>query len=171
MAVAALASPTPSEPFLGWSQAHHLEGYGFVWWLKGHGALVTQTTVEHADAIFTTAISDYLDDNILARHWGYLQARGGLTLVHDWRSVRSYDQAAAADFVARMRRRPKGYLKLSCMVLPTHNTLVRYAVHTASAIASLTVGRTVEITASPAVALARAGISATPELTASATSR
>jgi len=158
MAISEVSVPIPVEPFAGWSRAGHLRGYGFVWWLKREGALVTQTTVEYADEAFSTALHDYLDD-ILARHWGYLQTRQGLTVVHDWRSVRSYDQTAAVAFVARMRRRPKGYLKLSCMVLPTHNTLVRFAVHTASTIASLTVGRNVEITASPYVALARAGIS------------
>jgi hypothetical protein len=90
-------------------------GDGVLVWRHSPGVLVTQSSESCATPAAMEAVSKGVD--LLVEH-DLCAERGGLLLFHDWRTFQRYDSAARQHLLARMRARPKGYVRRTIVVVP-----------------------------------------------------
>ena len=146
-----MISPSPCAPLDSWPVQAFDPRFGFAWW-SDPATLVCQAVVERATAENAELVQSWID--LALRHRADdVAAAGGLFIFHDWRSVRSYDIEARKAYLARMRARPRDYLRHSVTVISA-SPLLRMAVETGNLVASMVAGRRVEI-AHDAVAVMR----------------
>jgi hypothetical protein len=138
------ANPTPAPPFEGWPTGGFDPRYGYAWWC-GSGIIVTHITVAHSNRSTVTSYLDFESD-ILRKYAREIAKSGGLFVIHDWRTVRSYDSVARRIWQERMSERPKGYLRGSVVCVNKAAPFLRMAVQAANVVATLTHGAKVELT-------------------------
>ena len=134
----------PQRPFDKWRIQHADPNYGYAWYC-GDGLIVSHITVAHATVAVARAYHDY-EESILRDQTEEIRRAGGLFVIHDWRALQSYDGEARTVWQARMRERPKGYLKGSIVCVGKANKLLRMAVEAANLVASVTHSAKVELT-------------------------
>lgn len=127
---------------------------GFYWYVLP-GTLICQSTVEHATVEVIDRHNDIVD-GVLAARAEEIRAAGGLFMLFDWRSVRSYDQAARARQRERMQARGKTYARRTVVVIHPSNTLLRMAVGAANLFATLFFKSSIEILTNPDAVVAEA---------------
>lgn len=149
----------PRAPFETWPVQAVDERFGFGWW-TAPAILVCQATVERATAENAAVVQSWIDAALEERAREVREA-GGLFIFHDWRSVRSYDSSARKTYLARMRARPRDYLRHSVTVVAA-NPMLRMAVETGNLVASMVTGRKVELAHDPAAVIAAHDIRSPP---------
>jgi hypothetical protein len=107
--------------------------------------VISQLTITHATLEVVDAYHGF-EERVLRERADELAAAGGLFVIHDWRTLESYDGAARTGWQDRMRARPKGYLRGSVVCVERANPLLKMAVQAANLIASLTHNAKVELT-------------------------
>jgi hypothetical protein len=137
---------------------HRYEGeIGYVWYTQPC-AFVSQLVASHATAAMAAWMQDQID-HVLGADAERIGARGGLLVIHDWRSLQGYDTEARRVFFERMRRRPKRYLRAAIVCVPP-TPLLRMAVEAANLLAALHLNPPVELALDPAPALVEHGVEA-----------
>lgn len=129
---------------------------GYAWYVEP-GVFISQLCVQHATVETAIALQDVVDD-VLQVEGEHLKALGGLSVLHDWRAMESYEPRARRVYTERMRQRPVGYLKNA--VLCVHlNPVLRLAMQTGNLIAAVVAPRArVRIVDDPEPLLARLGV-------------
>ncbi len=145
----------PRPPFDAWPGYRAVPQLGHAWYGEP-GVLVNQASIQHADVAAAVAIHDLIDW-VLEHEGDSVRAAGGLAVIHDWRTIRTHDSAARAKFIERMRRRPKGYMRMAIVVVESQNRLLRMAIETANLVAATMTGGRVEVVNTPFEAIARLG--------------
>jgi hypothetical protein len=129
---------------LGWPIQWCRADLGFAWYMEP-ATLVTQALVPVGSVETACAYMD-LGDAVIRHKWKEIQAAGGLLILNDWRSVKTYDSGARRVLLERMRRRPKGFLRHTVMCLPhAAGPLLRLAVQTANLTIAMMGGGKVEL--------------------------
>jgi len=113
----------PRIPFAEWPLQAVLSA-GFVWY-TAPGVLVTQAQVEHASLEHTRAMT-VLVDAVLKAKADDLAALGGLLIIHDWRTVKSWDPEVRQHLVQRAKDRPAGLVRGIEVAMPL-NPIMRMA--------------------------------------------
>lgn len=149
---------TPNAPFDRWRKYAFVNDLGYCWWLPEKGALVVQTSITHGDMRGSEALQDYLD-KLLARESEVIAQFGGLAIVHDWRSVQTFDSGAAAHTVQRIRERPRNYLRSLALIITAENSFVQVSLQMASSIFAFKMSKKIVFTKDPRAALQSAGLS------------
>jgi hypothetical protein len=149
------STPRPQPPFADWPIQVFDARMGFGWWARP-AVFVSQAIIERGDVPAVDAVQGWIDACLRERA-DEVRAAGGLFVFHDWRTLRGYSSEARALYLARMRARPKDYLRHSVTCVPVH-PLVRMAVEAGNLVAALTARAKVEIAADPARVLAEHGI-------------
>jgi hypothetical protein len=134
----------PKPPFDHWNVQHFDPHYGYAWYC-GEGLIVSHITVAHSTIDSARAYHAF-EGAILRDRAVELQRAGGLFVIHDWRAMEGYDGDGRQFWQARMRERPKGYLRGSVVCVAKANPLLRMAVEAANLVASVTHGAKVELT-------------------------
>jgi hypothetical protein len=101
-------------------------------------------TIRHATEASATAYHDF-EEYILRAEAREVAENGGLFVIHDWRSLETYDPPVRRVWQARMQSRPKGYLRGSIVCVSKAGPLLRMAVQAANLVASLAHGAQVEL--------------------------
>lgn len=83
---------------------------------------------------------------MLQDHAAEVAEHGGIFVIHDWRTLITYEAEARRVWQDRMRERPKGYLRGSIVCLLKAGPLLRMAVQAANVVASVTHQAKVELT-------------------------
>jgi hypothetical protein len=136
--------PTLQRPFDQWRVQQFDPHYGYAWYC-GEGLIVSHVTVTHCTVASARAYHAF-EGAVLRDRAAEIARAGGLFVIHDWRTMGSYEREGRQFWQARMRERPKGYLKGSLVCVAKANKLLRMAVEGANLIASLTHGGKVELT-------------------------
>jgi hypothetical protein len=150
----------PVAPFTTWHVQHSEPGLGFYWYLRP-GTLVCQTVVAHATVEVIDRHNDVVDA-ILAARGDEIRASGGLFMVFDWRSVKTYDQGARARQRERMKARGDTYARRTVIALQPANKLLRMAVEAANLFATLLFRSGIEIATSPDAIVAETRLTPPP---------
>ena len=74
-----------------------------------------------------------------------LARSGGLFVIHDWRTMQTYDAEARRVWQERMREREKGYLRGSIVCVAHAGALLKMAVQAANVVASVVHGSKVAL--------------------------
>jgi hypothetical protein len=130
-------------PFDRWPDGHFDPSYGYAWYC-GQGLIVSHLTTQHGTEAAATAYHDF-EEAVLRDHAPELARHGGLFVIHDWRSMQTYDPGARRVWQDRMQARPKGYLRGSIVCVSKAGPLLRMAVQAANLVASLAHGAKVEL--------------------------
>jgi hypothetical protein len=130
-----IAEPLP--PFNTWPVQLSDPDVGFGWYTSS-GTLVTQALPSHATSRVSEVLSNWVD-LVLEAHREEIDRCGGLLGIHDWRRFRSYDSEARRNWMQRIQRRPKGYLRKGVIII-ADNPLIKMAVAGANMIVSLASG-------------------------------
>jgi hypothetical protein len=138
-----MSPPRPLPPLQGWPTQRYDEAYGFLWYCGG-GLLVSQTVVDHGTVEAAHAYHDTADQ-VLATCAEDMERSGGLYVIHDLRQLRTYDAAARKVWQERMRRRGRGYLRGSTVVVREASPLLKMAVQGVNMMASLNLGSRIEL--------------------------
>ena len=147
-----MTSSAPRQsPFDRWPVQHDDPRYGYAWYC-GRGLIVSQTTVSHGSKEAAYAYHDY-EGTILRLHAEEIAAAGGLFVIHDWRTLATYDTEARRVWQERMKSRKKGYLRGSVVCLTQAAPLLKMAVQAANLWASVLHGAKVELTSDIRAAL------------------
>jgi hypothetical protein len=154
---AIMYTSTPLSPLDRLPAPRILTGMGFYWWMPQKAVLITQMLKSHATVAACIAFHDLIDD-LLTREKHLADAAGGITFVHDWRALRSFEEGVREEFVRRMRQRPRGYQRLAMVILNAENTAIQMAVMAGNAVAALATGRRVQITSDAQAALESVGL-------------
>jgi hypothetical protein len=152
------ADRRPRAPFLGWPRQWFHDDYGFGWIADARdGAVVTQSVHDRATIVGINALHDFLDRVIDS---GFLRARPGSVVIHDWRSIRAIDPGVREAWSARSRRRGRHLDGLgAAYVVTSANGVVRMMIQTAALALQLATGQPpTRVVADPAAALAAHGI-------------
>ena len=131
MSEAAAAKPRP--PFDRWTIELHDPRFGFRWY-REPGIMIDHLTVPHGTVSMVAAMMERLDELFVERGPAIEEA-GGLTIVGDWRAVRSYDPPARQLFLEELRKPRK--IKRSIVVLARAGSFLRMAVQAASMVAAV----------------------------------
>ncbi len=104
----------PRHPFHSWEPQRTSPAFGHAFRLQ-RGVLATQSTVEAC----TTESIDFVVGCVdaILRH-DETEGLGGITILHDWRSFRSYESPARTRLFEAMRERPKGYARRIAIAVP-----------------------------------------------------
>ena len=145
----------PRPPFDAWPGHRVVNGVGHAWFGEP-AVLVNQSVIEHADVEAALRLQDLIDE-VRAATIDECTPAGGLAVIHDWRSLRSHDPAARPAFLARMRSRPKGYLRMAIVIVDGENRFLRMAIEMGNLLAATVTGGRVEVVPTPHAALARLG--------------
>lgn len=150
MSAFALKEPQPAPPFTGWPiQAGGVSVYGFNWYTRP-AAFVSQATVSHG-ALTSSMMTENLIDRVLDRNRPEVVAAGGLLVIYDWRTVRTFDPVVIRYYIDRIaaRRVPvRGVI-----VALTMSSLLRVAAQAISGVFSGVYGRELQLCDSPDAAL------------------
>lgn len=87
-------------------------------------------------------------------HAADVAERGGIFVIHDWRTMVTYEAEARRVWQDRMQTRPKGYLRGSVVCVLKAAPLLRMAVQAANVVASVTHQAKVSLTTDLQAALA-----------------
>jgi hypothetical protein len=150
MSASALKEPQPGAPFAGWPrQQGGGSPYGFVWYTRP-AALVSQTTVSHG-TLAASMMTENLMDRVLDRNRAEIVAAGGMLVLYDLRSVRTFDTAVIRYYIDRVaaRRVPVR----AAIVALNINPLLRVAAHAVSGVMIRAYGFHLQICESPDAAL------------------
>src|SRR4051794_5632807 len=90
----------PTAPFADWPVQHFDPRVGFYWYVHP-AAIVGQSVIGHGSVEAIDVQNDVVD-RILEARSTEIRAAGGLLILCDWRSVKTYDQDARARQRARM---------------------------------------------------------------------
>jgi hypothetical protein len=123
----------PLPPFDRWKVELHDPRFGFRWF-REPAFMIDHLTVPHGTVPMVAAMMERLDE-LFAERGRVIEAAGGLTIVGDWRAVRSYDPPARALFLEELRKPRK--IKGSIVVLSRAGSFLRMAVQAASMIAAV----------------------------------
>jgi len=136
--------PRPAAPLDRWPLQLHVPEFGFFWF--GQPAVfVDQTTHANATERDATLVHDVIDQLLVDRS-EEVEAAGGLFIVHDWRSLETYEGDARRTFMARMRQRKPGYLRGAVAVLPkAASPLLRMALEGANLFAAVALSRRIQV--------------------------
>ena len=150
MSAFAVKEPQPAAPFAGWPlQPGGANPYGFVWYTRP-AAFVTQATVSHG-TLTSSMMTENLMDRVLDRNRAEIVAAGGLLVLYDWRSVRTFDTAVIRYYIDRIaaRRIPVRGVVVALNI----NSMMRVAAHAVSGVLAKVYGFELEIVGSPDTAL------------------
>lgn len=150
----------PAAPFDAWPVQHHDPLVGYFWYAHPC-AFVSQSTVTHGSYEVIERQNDLMD-LVLARKTDEVRAAGGIFVLNDWRSVKSYDQDARARQRERMKARAPGYSRRVVIVVNPESRLLRMAIEAANLFATMTLRSRIEIVTNASSALSKAGL--TPPL-------
>jgi hypothetical protein len=131
--------------------------YGFAWYC-GDGVIVSHVTVQHGTEAAAHAYHDY-EETILREKASEVQAANGIFVLHDWRSLQSYDGEGRRAWQRHMKARRKGYLRGSVVCLVKASPLLKMAVQAANVVASVAHGAKVELADDVEACLRAHGIS------------
>src|SRR5262245_33586539 len=106
---------TPVAPFADWPVQSFDPLVGFFWYAQP-AAFISQSVIRHGSLDVIERQNDLMDQ-VLAARADEIRAAGGLFILNDWRSVRSYDQDARARQRERMKARPAGYARRTVIVV------------------------------------------------------
>lgn len=127
------AQPKPLPPFDRWKIELHDPRFGFRWF-REPAIMIDHLTVPHGTVAMVAAMMERLDEMFVERRRA-IEAAGGLTILGDWRAVRSYDPPARQLFLEELRKPRK--IKGSIVVLARAGAFLRMAVHAASMVAAV----------------------------------
>jgi hypothetical protein len=116
---------------------------GFYWYLEP-GVFVSQSVATHGSVDVIDRQNDIMD-RVLSVKAAEIQEAGGLFVFNDWRSVKSYDQAARARQRERMRARPSGYSRRTVIIVDPASRLLRMAIEAANLFATLALRSSIEL--------------------------
>lgn len=150
MSAFAVKEPQPMAPFAGWPrQQGGTNPYGFVWYTRP-AAFVTQATVTHG-TLSSSMMTENVMDRVLDRTRAEVGAAGGMLVLYDWRTVRTFDTAVIRYYIDRIaaRRIPVR----GVVVVLSMNSMMRVAAHAVSGVLAKVYGFELEIVSSPETAL------------------
>ncbi len=137
----------PAGPFSAWPVQHEVPGLGFYWYVHP-ATLICQTVAPHGTIDVIDRHNDVVDAVLAARR-DEIASAGGLFMLFDWRSVKSYDQDARARQRERMKARKGAYARRTVIALQPANKLLRMAVEAANLFTTLLSRSSIEITSNP----------------------
>jgi hypothetical protein len=137
----------PCAPFASWRVQHVEPGVGFYWYLRP-GTLVCQAVATHATVDVIDRHNDVIDA-VLSARGDEIRTSGGLFMLCDWRSVRTYDSRARARQRERMKARGDTYARRTVIAVHPANELLRMAIEAANLLATLLFRPGIEIVTSP----------------------
>lgn len=146
-------------PFDRWPVQAFEPAFGFLWYTRP-AVLVTQATVPHITLAAVRVVQDHIDLALSHRKTENAE-QAGLLIVHDWRMVTGYDRDARVEFFARMRGRPRSYMRhaVTCVAL---SPILRMAVEAGNLVATLVSGAKSEVGSDPAPVLREHKVEAPP---------
>ena len=100
--------------------------------------MITQAHISHADLASVMPMTEYIEALIQSQR-EELAKLGGLLIIHDWRTVKSYDPDTRKHLIKRVRDRPRGVIR-GVIIAVSLNPFLRTAVQVGSAIMSATTG-------------------------------
>lgn len=146
---------SPRDPFANWPVQLFDPRFGFAWYTEPC-VFVNQLIHPQGTRGLAEALQDAIE-HVLDREQEAVKKHSGLLVIHDWRVVTGYTSEARVAFLARMRKRKKGYLRHVVAVM--HDTpLLRMAAQTANVVMALGAGGQLFVTVDPRVALVRHGV-------------
>ena len=153
------SGPSPRVPVDRWPVQVFDPAFGFVWYTRP-ATYVTQLAVPHIDVASVRVVQDHID-LILLHRAAELAEHGGLLVIHDWRVATGYDAEARREFIARLRTRPRSYMRgsVTCAAL---SPILRMAVQAGNLVATLVTGAKSEVASDPAPALRAHRVEAPP---------
>jgi hypothetical protein len=134
---------TRQPPFDRWPVQHFDPRYGFCWYC-GDGLIVSHLNVHCGTQAAAEAYHDF-EEAILESEAREIVASGGLFVIHDWRSMQTYEPGARHHWQQRMQARRKGYLRGSVVCVARAGPLLRMAVQAVNLFASVTQNGKVEL--------------------------
>lgn len=105
----------PIEPFARWPVQRAVPEAGYLWRAR-RGVLVSHSVASRCTVVWIRAVVSAVD-RMLACEDGIVED-GGITLLHDWRSLTTYEPQARVELFAAMRRRPQGYVRRTRVAVP-----------------------------------------------------
>ena len=146
-------------PFIGWPKHWVEPKYGFVWVIDEPAAIVTQMIHAHATCEGIEALHDVLDE-ITER--GFLAEHPGLVMIHDWRTIKTYDANARDTWTRRSERRGKAFAQIGTSYIAlSGGSLTRMAIQAGALAVQLATGQPpIRVIDDPAVPLETHGIRA-----------
>jgi hypothetical protein len=88
----------PQPPFFDWPIQLALSS-GYIWYTEP-GVFVTQAHIEHSTILDTLSMSEKIDSVVRLRK-AELSKLGGLLIIHDWRSLKTWDPDARQALIDR----------------------------------------------------------------------
>lgn len=144
----------PKTPFQDWPI--QIETPSFYAWYTEPGVFVSQVLVEHATGKDAEALTRLIDHVLLAKE-NELTTLGGLLAIHDWRAMKSYEPAARAVFMQRVRTHKRGKFR-DAVVAINVSPILRMAIEAANTFLVLATGRNVHAVSGLAPSLAKYGV-------------
>lgn len=150
----------PRPPFLSWPRQWIFDG-GFAWLTPSGPAIVVQTTVEVASDSTVHSLQDIFDDLLRER---VMERLPGLSIIHDWRSLRKIGAAARRAWTERTKRPGMPYADLTPYVALGDAPMLRMALKSAAVAVQLAVGQHIaHFVDHPRDAMYEAGVLPPPE--------
>jgi hypothetical protein len=118
-----MAARRPRIPFAEWPVQLAVSS-GFIWYTDP-GVFVTQSYIDHATLEGTVAMTTRVDA-VLQFKKKELAKLGGLLIVHDWRSLKTWDSDARQHLVERSKARAPGQVR-GVVIALSINPLLRMA--------------------------------------------
>lgn len=146
-------------PFEHWPIEFYDPRFGYAWYC-GEGRIVAHVTSTHGTAAAAHVYHDY-ESRVLEEHADDVRRHDGIFVIHDWRAMKTYDAAGRHAWQARMRAKPKGYLRGSVVCLVKATPLLKMAVQAVNLYASVTHGAKVEISVNLHAVLRQNGLGGT----------
>ena len=149
--------PRPSPPFERWPEHVYDARYGFTWFIAPNIMVDHLTAVDGAE---DTVIAMHATlDRLLATHQASVRANGGLRIIADWRTVKTYAPDARKRFVKELSAgRP---IASATVVVAPSNAFLRMAIKGADMVLALTTRAKIELSSDIEAVLRREGLSAT----------
>jgi hypothetical protein len=143
--------PSPRAPFDRWPTHVFDPAFGYAWYARP-AVYVTQAHIDTGTLAAAHVVQSWMDELLRTRD-AEIRAAGGLFVFHDWSTVGGYTSEARQHYLARMRARPRDYLRHSVTCIRP-SPLFRMAVEAGNLVAALTARAKVELASDPAAALA-----------------
>jgi hypothetical protein len=144
-----MPSAPPRAPFADWPIQRETP-HGYVWYTDP-GVMITQAHITHADLASVLPMSEDTETLFQLKR-DELAKLGGLLIIHDWRTVKSYDSDTRKHLIKRVQDRQRGLVR-GVIIAVSLNPFLRAAVQVASAIMSATTGARLQMVDSLSPAL------------------
>ena len=118
----------PQPPFFDWPVQLTLSG-GYVWYTEP-AVLVTQAHITHATILDTLTMSERIDHVVRMRKTEVAK-HGGLLVIHDWRSLETWDSDARQALIDRSIARGRGAVRAVVIAIDV-NPVFRMLAHVAN---------------------------------------